>query len=65
MFIPEESQKSTEKILKMLLGKGLNDKLKIKVTDANGNISVVECFVTVSLNNLNKAEGMILSIKKQ
>ncbi len=65
MFIPEKSQKSTEKNIKMLLSKGLNDKLKMKVTDANGNISVVECFVTISLNNLNMAEGMILSIKKQ
>ncbi len=65
MFVPEESQKSTEKNLKMLLGKGLNDKLKMKVTDASGNISVVECFCTISLNNLKMAEGMILSIKKQ
>jgi two-component system CheB/CheR fusion protein len=64
MFVPEESRKSIEKNIKMMLDKGLNDKLKIKVTDAGGNVSVVECFVTVTLNNLNKAEGMILSIKK-
>jgi len=65
MFIPEKSQRETQKILKMLLSDGLNDKLKIKVTDANGNMHVVDCFVTLSLDKLNKAEGMILSIKKQ
>lgn len=65
MFVPGESQKSTEKKIKMLLSKGLNDKLKMKVTAANGNTSVVECLLTVSLNNLNVAEGIILSIKKQ
>jgi two-component system CheB/CheR fusion protein len=65
MFVPEKSQRNTEKILKMLLSKGLNDKIKMKVTDANGNTPIVDCFVTLSLNNLNKAEGMILSIKKQ
>jgi two-component system CheB/CheR fusion protein len=65
MFIPEKSQRNTEKILKMLLSKGMNDKLKMKVIDANGNIPVVDCFVTLSLNNLDKAEGIILSIKKQ
>lgn len=65
MFVPEESQKSIEKKIKILLGKGLNDKLKMKVIAANGNISIVECLVTVSLNNQNMAEGMILSIKKQ
>jgi two-component system, chemotaxis family, CheB/CheR fusion protein len=64
MVIPEKSQRSTEKKLKMLLNKGLNDKFKMKVKDANGNMPVVECFVTLSLNNLNKAEVMILSIKK-
>ncbi|MGB8358144.1 MAG: PAS domain-containing protein, partial [Bacteroidales bacterium] len=65
MFIPEELQISTEKNLKMLLSKGLNDKMKANVTAADGNMKVVECFVTISLNNLNKAEGMILSIEKQ
>jgi len=64
MFVPEELQISTEKNFKMLLSKGLNDKLKINVTASNGNILVVGCFVTISLNSLNKAEGMILSIKK-
>jgi two-component system CheB/CheR fusion protein len=64
MFVPEGSQISTEKNIKMLLGKGLNDKLKMKVTAANGKISVVECFLTVSLDDLNMAEGMILSINK-
>jgi two-component system CheB/CheR fusion protein len=65
MFVPEESRKSTEKKIKILLGKGLNDTLKLKVTDATGKISVVECLVTVSLNSLNMPEGIILSIKKQ
>jgi hypothetical protein len=37
----------------------------MKVTKANGNISVVECFVTVTPKSLKMAEGMILSIKKQ
>jgi len=64
MFVPEELQISTEKNFKMLLSKGLNDKLKINVIASNGNILVVGCFVTISLNSLNKAEGMILSIKK-
>jgi len=65
MFVPEEFRISTEKNIKKILSKGLNDKVKMKVTDATGSISVVEGFVTVSLNNLNKVEGMILSIKKQ
>ena len=65
MFVPDEAQTSTEKNIRMMLGNGLNDTLKMKVTAANGSISVVECFVTLSLNNLNKAEGMLLSIKKQ
>ena len=65
MFIPEKSQRETEKFLNKLLCEGLNDKLKIKVTDANGNMHIVDCFVTLSLNKLNMAEGMILSIKKQ
>jgi two-component system CheB/CheR fusion protein len=65
MFVPDEAQTSTEKIIRTLLGNGLNDKLKMKVTAAKGKISVVECFVTLSLNNLNKVEGMLLSIKKQ
>jgi two-component system CheB/CheR fusion protein len=65
MFVPEGSQISTEKNFKMLLSKGLNDKLKINVTAANGNKLVVGCFVTISLNSLNKAEGIILSIEKQ
>jgi hypothetical protein len=65
MFIPVKSQRETQKILKMLLSEGLNDKLKIKVTDANGNMHIVDCFITLSLNKLNKTEGMILSIKKQ
>jgi PAS domain S-box-containing protein len=65
MFVPGELQISTEKKIKILQSKGLNDNLKIRVTPANGKISVVECFVTISLNSLNKAEGLILSIKKQ
>jgi two-component system CheB/CheR fusion protein len=65
MFVPEGSQISTEKNFKMLLSKGLNDKLKINVTAANGNKLIVGCFVTISLNSLNKAEGIILSIEKQ
>jgi two-component system CheB/CheR fusion protein len=64
MFISEKSQRNTEKILKMLLSKGLNDKISMTVTDANGNMPVVDCFVTLSFNELNKPEGMILSIKK-
>jgi two-component system CheB/CheR fusion protein len=64
-FIPEKSQRESQKLFNMLLSEGLNDKLKIKVKDANRNIHIVDCFVTLSLNKLNKAEGMILSIKKQ
>jgi two-component system CheB/CheR fusion protein len=65
MFIPEKSQKSTEKVLKMLLRKGLNDKLKMKVKDANGNMPVVDCSVTLLFKELNMEEVMILSIKKE
>ena len=65
MFIPEKSQRSTEKVLKMLLSKGLNDKLKMKIKDANGNTPVVDCSVTLLFNQLNIEEVMILSIKKQ
>jgi len=65
MFVPKRSQASTEKNIKILMSKGLNDKLKMKVTTASGKISVVECLINVSLNNLNKPEEIILSIKKQ
>jgi PAS domain S-box-containing protein len=65
MFIPEELQISTEENIKMLLSSGLNDRLKIKFRAANGNMPVAECFITISLNSQNKAEGMILSIRKQ
>jgi two-component system CheB/CheR fusion protein len=65
MFIPEKSQRGTEKVLKMLLSKGLNDKLKMKIKDANGNTPVVDCSVTLLFNQLNIEEVMILSIKKQ
>jgi hypothetical protein len=65
LFIPEKSQRETQKFFKMLLSEGLNEKLKIKVTDANGNMHIVECFVTLSVNKLIKGEGLILSINKQ
>jgi two-component system CheB/CheR fusion protein len=65
MFVPEESQISTENNINLLLSKRLNDKLKIKVTAANGNISDVECFVTLLVDRLNKSEGIILSIIQQ
>jgi two-component system CheB/CheR fusion protein len=65
LFIPEKSQRNTEKILKMMLSKGINDKIRMTVTDANGNMPVVNCFVTLSLNEMNKPEGMILTIIKQ
>ena len=48
----------------MLLSKGLNDKLKMKVKNADGNMTVVECSVSLLLNKLKTAEAMILSIKK-
>jgi len=38
--------------------------VKMNVKDANGNMHIVDCFVTLSLNNFNKAEGIIISIKK-
>ena len=65
MFIPEKSRKYTEKKMKLLLNEELSNKLKIRIKDANGNMPIVECSLTLSLNRFNKAEGLILSIKKQ
>ncbi len=64
MYIHETSQISTKKNIKMLLSKGLNDKLKMKVKTADGNLRVVECSISLLLNKLKTADGMILSIKK-
>ena len=64
MFIPEKSQIATEKNIRMLLNKGLNNKLKMKVTTADGNLKVVDCFLNLFPNNHKTAEGILLSIKK-
>jgi two-component system CheB/CheR fusion protein len=63
MFIPEKSRNNIEKQIKMQFNEGLNGKLKMKVKDAKGNTPMVECSLTLSLNKINKVEGMILSIK--
>jgi two-component system, chemotaxis family, CheB/CheR fusion protein len=63
MFIPEKSRNNIEKQIKMQFNEGLNGKLKMKIKDAKGNTPMVECSLTLSLNKINKVEGMILSIK--
>jgi two-component system CheB/CheR fusion protein len=64
MFIPEPAQKSTEKVLKKLLNKQIDGKIKMQVKTAGGNIPAAEWSVNILSNEMNIAEGMILSIKK-
>ncbi|TFH47020.1 MAG: PAS domain S-box protein, partial [Bacteroidia bacterium] len=64
LFVPEESQSTVKNRIKMLLRKGIYGKLKLKLNSANGSVRSVECIATPSLNNLNIAEGITLSIIK-
>ena len=64
-FVSEELQKVTEEQIKKVLSKGLNDRLKIKLITSGGNLKFAECFLSLSFDNLNKAEALILSIEKE
>ena len=61
LFVPDKYRKKVEKDIKALLSSGLSGKIKINILAARGEMKVVEFFVNLSLNKLNKAEGMILS----
>jgi PAS domain S-box len=64
MFIPETAQKKTEKNFKKLLKEGMHSKIKLTVKNASANMSADEWSVNITLNDINTAEGIILSIKK-
>jgi hypothetical protein len=64
MFIPETAQKKTEKNFRKLLKDGLNSKIQLSVINASANMSADEWSVNITLNEMNTAEGIILSIKK-
>jgi two-component system CheB/CheR fusion protein len=64
-FVPEKEQKNAERTLTMQLNKDTKERFKMKLIDARGNFTMANCFVTLSLNDQNFTEGMILSIKKQ
>ena len=65
LFIPEAEQAVAIKGMKMLIRKRMNDKINLKLTAADKKNKAVECFVTLSLNEMNIIEGMKLSIIKQ
>ncbi|MFZ2285925.1 MAG: chemotaxis protein CheB [Bacteroidales bacterium] len=64
-FVPEKNRKAAETDIKALLSKGLNGRIKITVLSAREEMKVVDFFVNLSLNKLNRAEGMILSTNIQ
>ncbi len=65
MFVPEKYHKGVERDIKALLTKGLNGRIKIRVLAARGEMQDVDFFVNLSLNKMNKAEGLILSTNMQ
>ena len=65
MFVPEKLQKSTGNLLKNTLKHGIYDKISMTLMASDGKITTVDCIVTISLNELNIAQGMTLSILKQ
>lgn len=64
MFIPEAEQKKTEKNFKKIMKEGMNSKIKLTVKDADANILADEWSVNTTLDDMDTAEGIILSIKK-
>ncbi len=65
IFVPEKFGNSTKDNLDLVMGKGISDKIKIKLLASNGIIIPVDCIVTPSVNRLNITEGIILSILNQ
>jgi len=63
-FIPENLRTKVGKELNKIMAGLLGGKLKIGVIAADGNTPVVMCFVSILLNNMKMAAGMILTIKK-
>jgi two-component system CheB/CheR fusion protein len=64
-FVPEKEQKGAEATIKMLLSTGSKVRFKMNLVDAKGNISKMNCFLTLSHQNQSTAESMILSIINQ
>ncbi|MBN2348152.1 MAG: PAS domain-containing protein [Bacteroidales bacterium] len=63
MFIPVQVQKKTEKDLNKMLHEIPDNKIKIKVIAAGGNVLVVEWFVNIVLNSLKIPEEIIMITK--
>jgi two-component system CheB/CheR fusion protein len=62
IFVSEKSGKSTKDLLDAVSGKGISEKIKMNLLSSNGKMISVDCLVTPSMNHLNIAEGMTLSI---
>ncbi|MCK9423683.1 MAG: PAS domain-containing protein [Bacteroidales bacterium] len=63
-IIPEKLRKKIENVLKKQIKELRDGNFKIHVKVANGDMSIVKCSITILLNNLKMAAGMILSFKK-
>ncbi|HZL08552.1 MAG TPA: chemotaxis protein CheB [Prolixibacteraceae bacterium] len=64
LFVPEQTQKKTEKELKKIMNEGLEGQLKMQVIAASNDMPVVEWSVNVLHSKLNVPLGMILVAKK-
>jgi len=64
MFVPENTQKKTEKEIKTLLKNGLSSKYEMQIIAAEGIISVVEWSVNILFNNRGIPSGIIIFTKK-
>jgi two-component system CheB/CheR fusion protein len=65
MFIPQMMQKKTEKEMKMLLMKMNDGNIKMQVIAAGGKVMDVEWSVSVLLNHLKMAAGLLLLQKNK
>ncbi len=64
MFVPENTQKKTEKEIKTLLKNGQSSKYEMQIIAAEGIISVVEWSVNILFNNRGIPSGIIIFTKK-
>lgn len=65
IFVPEKFGNSTKNNLDLVVRKGISESVKMKLVSSNGKMTSVECIVIPSMNHLNIAEGMTLSIINQ
>jgi len=60
LLIPEAFRVETQKAMNKILNNPRDGKTKMQVTDANGEIHVIEFSHKVLINKMNKATGMVL-----